>query len=337
MPTVTELLRLVKAGGISAAKRAVREADHNHVHVISTSPPVVYMWWGRNDQALHVALRDLPLVVLYLFPWCAEPAEFPQIAQQIKSTLTKFPKHRITFLCNEEYCVELLNNLGIEALFVNQNAFVNENVFRPKAIAKTHDAIYSASLAPYKRHHLAKDIQSLIVLSYSYSGTSPTEYQVRTRKDLAHAWWAKDSLSDDQKISTEGMVDLYNQARVGLCLSAVEGAMFASMEYLLCGMPIVTTKSRGGRAAFWNENFVITAADEPKSISKSVQELVERNILPDTIREQTLLKVEAHRNRLRTYICELGASIELPWSPGTHGVTSWSNLRVLGKSLRSLN
>ena len=47
-------------------------------------------------------------------------------------------------------------------------------------------------------------------------------------------------------------------SQVGLCLSKSEGAMFASIEYLLCGLPIVSTKSVGGRDIFFtDENCII--------------------------------------------------------------------------------
>ncbi len=43
-----------------------------------------------------------------------------------------------------------------------------------------------------------------------------------------------------------------NACRVGMCLSETEGAMFAAVEYLLCGLPVVSTPSQGGRDVWFD-------------------------------------------------------------------------------------
>jgi glycosyltransferase involved in cell wall biosynthesis len=42
------------------------------------------------------------------------------------------------------------------------------------------------------------------------------------------------------------------RAVVGLCLSTVEGSNYASMEYMLAGLPIVSTPSIGGREVYFD-------------------------------------------------------------------------------------
>jgi glycosyltransferase involved in cell wall biosynthesis len=335
IPKWLHAYRQFRAGGIVATKRFLTEIDHNHAHVLSEDPPVVYLWWGKDDSALHRGLADQELTVLYLFPWCYSTQELPEICRHVQAIRTLFPKHRIFFLCNEEYSVAELRTAGINAEFIHQNAFINEDVFVPRpAIERTHDALYSASLAPYKRHSLASDVQSLIILSYTYGGSSNEAYSAFVRKTLAHAWWAKDSVELGQKLSAQQIVDLYARAHVGLCLSEIEGGMFVSMEYLLAGLPVVSTKSVGGRDTFWDERYVIVCDDSPGAVAEAVTALKHRCIAPEDVRRWTLEKIVIHRERLRILLKSLGADLRCPWAPGTHGTTTFTDLRMLGRDLR---
>src|SRR5450432_1807740 len=186
--------RLWRANGAEAVRLWRGERNHNHVHVISADPPVVYLWWGRDDIALHEELNDYPLRILYLFPWCTTLEDIPQIVSQVQERLRRFRKHHITFLCNEAHTVEPLKTAGLNAIFCSQNAFVNEQIFHPITHAKkNYDAVYNASLATYKRHLLAAKVSSLMLLTYSYAGTHTQSYEATVREGLAHAAWPKDT------------------------------------------------------------------------------------------------------------------------------------------------
>ena len=133
------------------------------------------------------------------------------------------------------------------------------------------------------------------------------------------------------------MVDLYAQAHVGLWLSVVEGGMFASMEYLLCGLPIFSTKSMGGRDLFWDNQYVIVCEDSAEAVSESVKILKNQCIPRADVRRWTLEKIDDHRQRLRILMHQLGAELECPWPPGSNGCTSYTNLRELAKNICTAN
>jgi glycosyltransferase involved in cell wall biosynthesis len=327
--------RLWRAQGTNAVRAWWREIDHNHLHVLSRDPAIVYLWWGRDDSALHAELRGRPLTVLYMFPWCTTPEDIPGIAAQAAERKGQFPEHRIVFLCNEPDTVEPLRRAGAEAVFCNQNAFLNEDIFRPlNEIPKEYDAVYNASLAPYKRHHLAAKVSSLAILSYAYSGAYQDTYGAEVRGLLAHANWLKDSRQDSEKVSVEQMVGFYNRAHVGLILSAIEGSVFASMEYLLCGLPVVSTPSVGGRDVFWDDRFVIVCEPEAEAVAEAVQELKARKIDPQLVRSATLERVAKHRQVLSDLMAPDIESIQCPWPPGSHGPFTFFDEHKLGKALR---
>lgn len=271
-----------------------------------------------------------------MFPWCTTAEDVPLIVRKIKRALHRYKKHRIVLLCNEPFTVDLFTAHGVEAIYCNQNCFVNENVFTidPSAV-KHFNAVYNASMATYKRHDLAQMVESLALMTYRYSGTHTSDYEKGVRACLSHAEWIKDSYSDKDKVPVKEIVRLYHQCRVGLCLSAIEGAMFVSIEYLLSGLPVVTTKSIGGRDAFFDPEYVITVEDTPEAVSAGVREMCARAPDPAYIRAKTLEKMELHRGWLRDLLRKDVPNIRLPWAPGSHGPMTFTSLKDLAKKCRA--
>jgi glycosyltransferase involved in cell wall biosynthesis len=330
--------RVYRAGGRPALSRWWQEHHQNHVHVISRSPPVVLSVWGKQDSILYSMLANRHLTMLYAFFWSLDQPQVLKIAQDVKLRLHEYPHHRIILLCNEEWSVTEFKNAGVDAIFCNHNAFANETVFRPIAeIRKDFDAIYVAALAPYKRLELAATIPALFLISYRWGGTYSDDYEIAIRKKLSHAFWANDQLNQGRKFAPEELAPLLNRCHVGLCLSEAEGAMFASIEYLLCGIPIVSTPSRGGRDAFWDERFVIVCEPTAEAVAAAVQELKRRSINPMVIRSATLERMRQHRKILRDTLAPAVREIECPWPPGSHGALTYRDLRKLGKALQSNN
>jgi hypothetical protein len=105
-----------------------------------------------------------------------------------------------------------------------------------------------------------------------------------------------------------------NRASVGLCLSAEEGAMFACAEYLLAGLPVITTPNRGGRDFYIDEDYCITVADDPREIAAAVTALKAREIPRHAIRERTMRRIQSERARfielVNAIYAELGVGEE---------------------------
>jgi hypothetical protein len=78
--------------------------------------------------------------------------------------------------------------------------------------------------------------------------------------------------------------------------------MYASIQYLLAGLPVVTTASIGGRDEFFDPAYVRWVPDDQEAVAHAVDELVELELDPQMIREATLAKVGKHRARLQAWI-----------------------------------
>lgn len=214
--------------------------------------------------------------------------------------------HRLVFVCSTEEEAALLRARG-EATFVhNKTTHVREDVFRPLPGARVEfDAIYNAQLVPWKRHELAVAIPRCAFLFYrsrhAYGSTAASERALVARHLAAapeHVFLNPyDAAGWPVRFPPEEVNRHLNRAAVGLCLSETEGSMFSCVEYLLAGLPVVTTPNRGGRDFFADGVCCVTAAPEPQAIADAVAAQRERGLAPEEIRERTLERVRRERER----------------------------------------
>jgi glycosyltransferase involved in cell wall biosynthesis len=140
-------------------------------------------------------------------------------------------------------------------------------------------------------------VENLALITYR-KGDSSRSYVKSTLASLGHATWLNGR--PDRRIEWFGDAAVnrnLNRARVGLCLSATEGFMHASAQYLLAGLPVVTTPSVGGRAIFYEPDYVRTVAADPAAVAAAVEAFCAAPPDAGHIREKTLEKFALHRAR----------------------------------------
>lgn len=230
------------------------------------------------------------------------------------------PLHRFIVLANAAEEVDRLRQHGEAAFLFNKTAFANENVFRPLwRSRRAFDAIYNAQLVGWKRHELSLDIARCAFLFYR-AAVSDTEAGDEQAILARHATEAPghvflnriDSSGLPVRLPPRAVNRHLNSAAVGLCLSREEGAMFASTEYLLAGLPVVTTPSRGGRDAYFDEEFCWAVAPDRRSVGEAVAALAARKFPPSHVRARTLQKIDRARAR---FVDLLDAIIEESGQP----------------------
>jgi glycosyltransferase involved in cell wall biosynthesis len=74
--------------------------------------------------------------------------------------------------------------------------------------------------------------------------------------------------------------------------------MYAATEYMLCGLPVVSTVSEGGRDSWFDPRFTRVVADDPEEVAAAVRNLISQKISPEFIRAETLHRIWEHRRRL---------------------------------------
>lgn len=183
---------------------------------------------------------------------------------------------------------------GFKSYFINQNLHVNEHIFKPVNSDKEFDCVYTAQAASFKRIHLAEKIKSLFIITICKGiHRNPNgSYNIGMYEPRV-----KHAKCNETRINAQEVNQVLNKSRCGLALSAKEGSMLAFVEYLLAGIPVVTTKSKGGRDMYINKDFVEIVKADPEAIKNAVDILISKNIDVHVIREKTLEVITIQRNK----------------------------------------
>ncbi|MBM4244671.1 MAG: glycosyltransferase [Deltaproteobacteria bacterium] len=269
---------------------------------LSTRPVVLFVQdfgVGRRLFALLGRLRAWPVHVVYHTSWHVDEAiVLPEHLARIEALVRAHPSLRGTALAETEAERARFAARGVDTVHCNQGAFVDERVFRPLVdVQRVHDAIHDARLDPFKRHRLAAAVERLALVTYRNDDTDRL-YEARIAREFTHATWCNGPPAARRVLGAEEVNRAYAACRVGLCLSAREGSMWASAQYLLAGLPVVSTPSEGGRDELFDAAHVAIVAPEPAAIADAVRALVARDLDPSQIRRRTLERIAPHRARL---------------------------------------
>lgn len=270
-------------------------------YIIPCKPKTLFLW---QFSAMARSYFDIPVSKKTFY-------------KKHKYGLDKFFKHlpnsKIIFCCNNE---ESLNVVPTEygdrlsAIVCNHNATVDRNMFTltNKMIEhRKYDSIYVARICTQKRHYLAKHLNKIALVTGGQNTFGFDEMYKQVCSNLSD----KEFLFLHKNIPSTEVLEMLNDSKVGLCLSANEGAMFASIEYLLCGLPIVSTKSKGGRDVFFTDKNCIIAEDTPESVSKCVQHWLDNYPTwkqRDEIRQEAIATQKKHTKVLKDKLKEISPS-----------------------------
>ncbi len=252
-------------------------------YVLSRSPLVVAGSFGLIDDLPAGG----PITVLYHPPWWLHPVGVLRLRKKIQA-LTRRRQARVIICANTWEEVWFARAGGLKACLHNQNIHAREGVFYPEEASPRYDAVYAAAMEPYKRLHLAKDIQSLFVLTYKSGHASGWDLH-REHPELKHAEYNREFLGEPAVRS------LYASSRCGLALSKVEGAMWAAAEYLLCGLPVVSTRNFGGRDHFKNTLYWKDVPTDAGAIAEAVKRIKADDVDRAEVRKCFLTKVAEDR------------------------------------------
>jgi glycosyltransferase involved in cell wall biosynthesis len=194
-------------------------------------------------------------------------------------------KENFFILYNSQADKDIFSSYGFNGDIINQNAWLDETlVMKPIKLQKEFDAIYVARKVAFKRHFLASKIPNLALVV----GNSHGNIEV----DLPPSKYLNSAL-----LTPEQVCEKINQSFCGLILSEYEGACFASSEYLLCGIPVVSTPSFGGRDVWYNEYNSIIAEPTPDAVASAVEEMVKYQRNPEMIRNMHIKQSFGYREK----------------------------------------
>lgn len=224
----------------------------------------------------------------YFFVYCGwyHSHFFAKQAEQIFDEL-ELSRDNFFFLFNEASEMDNFTPYGFKGDVINQNAWLDENMVMkvlPERI-KQYDGIYVGRFSAFKRHYLAEKINNLALVAGNNHGNAKAE-------GIPNAIYINEAPLTPPEVCMK-----INNSRCGLILSEEEGACFASSEYLLCGIPVVSTKSRGGRAVWYNSYNSILCDDTPDSVKDAVDFFVNNPRDPHIIRDAHISLAKHYRTK----------------------------------------
>jgi glycosyltransferase involved in cell wall biosynthesis len=286
-------------------------------HRILADPLVTVVNSGKSELwpgVVYTSLmaEDRPAHVLISLNWYLE-RHLRRILDVMDRARSRFPNIRFTVLaCSEEDEI-LARSRGIDTFLCNQNCFLDERLIYPEPnVPKLYDAVYNGRLDPGKRHELAATTTRLAIITAG--ATVERSYAVKTlaaMRDLAYCNYRQAS-GVLKHLDVEHVRRILVQSWCGLALSAEEGAMYASAEYLLAGLPVVTTRSRGGRDMFFRPDYVTTVDDSPEAVAAAVLDFKQRKLDPVVIRNRTIALFREHRRQMVARLSEIAQTDLFP-------------------------
>jgi glycosyltransferase involved in cell wall biosynthesis len=276
--------------------------------VWSLSPPIFVAMHVHDPERtrammapLYEHLRARDAWFLLVYSWATESdQQVARASRYQEAHRTRYPGHRLVHLCNTPRQLEVFRAAGLPAIFCNHNALVDERIYRPMpGIPREFDAVYDARINRFKRHDLALAVPRLALAYARDRSQIDPVYELRMRWRLRHAYHfnRRGNGRAYRHLVPEEIALAYNRCRIGLSLSAEEGANYASIQYLLCGLPVVSTRSRGGRDVFFDAETARIVDDDPRAVRRGVEEMIDRRLDPHRVRAAALVRMREHRER----------------------------------------
>lgn len=244
------------------------------------------IWIQRNSSHLEKTY------FFFKLGWQYETADQMEYVKQHLLQIQSFAsKLNIIFFCNSLIEQENFKTIGQQTIFCNQNVFLRENRYAVTNQKKIYNAIYVARITPFKRHALALDIPKLLLIGDYHEKEKDYAEDILNHVRQKHINWIR-------KVYGILIYRYINRAHVGLCLSEQEGAMYASAEYALCGLPVLTTPNKGGRINTLPMKYCYLLPEDqvtPQGVYEGVQFLIAKQYSPIDIRSAAIKLLNHYR------------------------------------------
>lgn len=261
------------------------------------------IWFHDSFGVIDDLLRavDRRSYLIFSFSWYADVGgRLEKLFNAFSGAIAKAASphiipEQILFLMNSRAELHIAERLGarFRLAFVNNTCFLDPNLYTVMSDApKIFDAVCNAKALAFKRHELTRKVGNKCFITYD---SKELDYGMTAKVDL-HRLDAAEIFAD---IEPRKVVEVLNRCYVGLILSAEEGACYASTEYLLCGLPVVSTGCRGGRTEFYDSENSIEVPPEPDAVRDAVIALREDvrggRLRPDEIRDGAVDRLRQFR------------------------------------------
>jgi hypothetical protein len=177
---------------------------------------------------------------------------------------------QIVFLACSREELRSMSRAGLRVIFVHHNAFLDENVLYLDASVKeelrVHSLIVNSRFDTVKRLELAADVEAAIFVGSLFRDKfpSPSVYNLTRRAvNFVNGTF--------RKLDPAAVTRLMHSAHLGGIFSELEGGNYATTEYLLCGLPVISTPSKGGRDEYFDDTNSIIVDATTSAVAAGVE------------------------------------------------------------------
>ena len=245
------------------------------------------------NKKLQERFNEKKTYLFYQFNMCVNEKNIEYILDNyITKHLisSKLDFDNIIMECPTTYVLDYIqNNTKFNCILCNHNSMLDYRCYYFNNIDKIYDVVMNARPVKFKNLHLSEKLSNI-----AYIKGPGNEYP----------YWEKNYsfMNEIPDMGPRKVGYINNMSKVGLCLSYREGACYASSEFLLSGIPVVSVKSEGGRDVFYNNyNSIIVETDNKsdeqlkKDIKKAVDDLKNIQKDSDKIRHDHIIISDNHR------------------------------------------
>lgn len=193
-----------------------------------------------------------------------------QIEFFLHVTKNRFSVDRLVVMANSYEDLAIFHELGAKrSFFCNHNCWLDFNLFvQDETVEKVFDLVINTRPEKnMKRPYLAAGVQKLAVIR----GALVRHNDYWPLEQLAPLY-----MNNNGRLKLEEVVGILNKSYCGGIFSEREGACYSSSEYLLCGLPVISTASYGGRDYWYNDENSIIVDTDVGSVAQAVETAVQR-------------------------------------------------------------
>jgi hypothetical protein len=310
---------------------------------------MAYLWYNNVYQDKNIAILDVrdpsKYILERLRPDIYVIASFSQTMSDpvaiVTKILTDIPEgynvHRYLYILvnsPEEYTAlsQFHDILNIKSWSNScRTSYDIDDVFT-KSIIPHNDRKYTAMMcsknAKFKRHYLTWGIPNILYTIGADGFPLSVSCDCKKEEDSCQKCiWntvpldfikSKKHESSDIaiKLSPKDLRIKMYDSQCGLILSASEGSCYASLEYLLHGLPVISTPSTGGRSNYYDSSNSIICQPSPKSLVRTINEMKIKcengDFDPVNIRQNAIKKCNEYRNIYAKVITDIFDQWKIP-------------------------
>ena len=213
--------------------------------------------WDEEFNSFSEKLKKTDYILIVDWAW-----HHDYVYYRPKKILSncKYPEN-IIFLSNFIKVHNERKENGFNSILCSNNTFINTDIFNidPNAVKK-YKMVINSRATKWKNISFANDIDNIALIV----NKNPT------------GWHGEDDISylemkytylNKNRLQPKEVAQIINQSQVGGIFSFIEGACFSNSEYLLCGIPVVSTFSFGGRDIYYDDYNSVIVGEPIKTIN----------------------------------------------------------------------